>query len=38
MIALLPLVFRPIRPSGFVVRRFGRIPVNDALIMSGQLP
>jgi hypothetical protein len=38
MIALLRMVFCPIRPSRFVVRRFGRIPVNDALIMSGQLP
>jgi hypothetical protein len=38
MIALLRMVFRPIRPSRVAVRRFGRIPVNDALIMSGQLP
>jgi hypothetical protein len=38
MIALLPMVFRPIWPNRFVVRRFGRLPVNDALIMSGQLP
>jgi len=38
MIALLRMVFRPIRPNRFAVRRFGRIPVSDALIMSGQLP
>jgi hypothetical protein len=38
MIALLQMVFRPIRPSRFAVRRFGPIPVNGALIMSGQLP
>jgi hypothetical protein len=38
MIALLGMVFRKIRRDGFKVRLFGRVAVNDALIMSGQLP